>query len=351
MMNSTSALLAYAPFKKRTTFYWQRNCRLGVSGPYPGLYRTMWWRPNLPKNLRGFYADKFVDLRTKENLNVVEDLRAPKERDFYQDHTYHNQWKQRDLDQKQTKQLVSRYRWMAPGFQKDPWMWFPGDLVEVVKGNHAGQRGVVLSVLAYKNEITVQNVNVQEITIPATDTRPEQVMQREHPISVDLVQHIDPKTGEPCELRIVTVRNRENGELEKRRISLSSGTMLMIPKTDEKMEGDPLKDTPMADAEEETFDHDSEIQLLVDRKLRAMEDWFVKQLKHSYYMHKEYSAKNEVAVRTFQADVLERAKRIIHMNAFRRAKVKEQRRRSTASTAATTPAASPDSAGSVEATA
>ncbi|KAG5477303.1 hypothetical protein LSCM4_04521 [Leishmania orientalis] len=271
----------------------------------PNLLRRPKVKPGL---LKGIYTDETIDLRDRERLELVESIRHPRERDFYQDHTYHNQWIARDLEPHQKTQIAGRYPYFAPNYEIQPWMWYPGDTVEVVSGEGAGQRGAIIAVVKYKNEILVQNVNVRDVVIPASETRPEQVVQREHPISVLRVRHVDPTTNELCHLDIVKVRNKETGELEERRISLESGALLPIPVPEEAVEvGDPLKDTAIQDADEDTYDRQKEMPLLVERRLQAMENYFVNSLRKSYEYHKALQVRNAQDMQAFQKDVLVRA--------------------------------------------
>ncbi|KAG5502899.1 hypothetical protein JKF63_04670 [Porcisia hertigi] len=271
----------------------------------PNLLRRPKVKPGL---LNGIYTDEKVDLRDRERLELVESIRHPKERDFYQDHTYHNQWIARDLEAHQKTQIAGRYPYFSPNYEINPWIWYPGDTVEVVSGEGAGQRGAIIAVVKYKNEILVQNVNVRDVVIPASETRPEQVVQREHPISVLRVRHVDPSTNQLCHLDIVKVRNKETGELEERRISLESGALLPIPAPEETVEaGDPLKDTAIQDADEDTYDQQKEMPLLVARRLQAMENYFVDSLRKSYEYHKALQERNAEDMQAFQKDVLVRA--------------------------------------------
>jgi len=197
---------------------------------------------------------------------------------------------------------------MAPGYQIEPWIWFPGDVVEVTSGESMGQRGTIIAVIAYKNELLVQNINVQDVVLPATETRPEQIVQREHPISVNMVTHVDPETNTVCDVRLVKVKNKETGALEEKRISLNSGVLLPIPPRDDSLDvGDPLKDTPYQDASEPTYDAEAELAVLTERKLRAMEEHFVRRLRTSYEFHHALSQRNEQDMRAFQKDVVDRA--------------------------------------------
>lgn len=295
----------YARYRSRSRFYKRPERALKAYNVTPNLLR----RPRVKQGLlHGIYADEKVDLRDRERLEMLESIRHPKERDFYQDHTYHNQWIARDLEKHQSHQIASRYPFFAPNFEIKPWIWFPGDIVEVTTGEGVGQRGSIIAVVKYKNEILVQNINVQDVVIPASETRPEQVVQREHPISVHRVRHIDPSTNEMCHLEMVKVRNKETGALEERRISLESGALLPMPAAEDTVEGgDPLKDTAIQDADENTFDRAKELPLLVERRLQAMENYFVQSLKSSYEFHEGLRQRNAEDMQAFQQHVVERA--------------------------------------------
>lgn len=299
----------YARFRSRSIFYSRRAPVVNAYGVQSNVLRKLKIKGELK---HGVYRDEQVDLRDKKRLELVEAMRHPLEKDFYQDHTYHSQWISREPEDHQKRMLVDRYGFMTPNYEINPWIWYPGDIVEVVSGESRGIRGTIIAVVKYRNEILVQNVNVQDVTIPATETRPESTVQREHPIKVHRVRHVDPSTNEPCEIRLVTVRNKETGELEEKRISLSSGVLIPIPPRDENLDvGDPLRDTPIQDADEPTYNPDEEIPVLVERKLRAMEDHFISQLKLSYEFHSRLAARNEKDMRRFQVQVLKRATEIV----------------------------------------
>lgn len=292
----------YARYRTRSRFYKRPEKALRAYNVSPNILR----RPKVKEGLlRGIYTDEKVDLRDRERLEMLEAIRHPKERDFYQDHTYHNQWIARDLEKHHKSQIASRYPFFAPNYEIKPWIWYPGDIVEVVSGEGVGQRGSIIAVVKYKNEILVQNINVQDVIIPASETRPEQVVQREHPISVHRVRHIDPSTNELCHLEVVKVRNKETGELEERRISLESGALLPTPAPEDTVEaGDPLKDTAIQDADEDTFDRAKELPLLVERRLQAMENYFVSSLKKSYEFHEGLRRRNGEDMQAFQNGVV-----------------------------------------------
>ncbi|EPY28014.1 hypothetical protein STCU_05344 [Strigomonas culicis] len=295
----------YARYRTRSRFYKSPQQLSKAYNVSPNMLRRPKVKPGL---LTGIYADQTVDLRERERLEMLESMRHPRERDFYQDHTYHNQWIDRELEKHQKAEIAARYRFFDPRMKLDKWIWYPGDTVEVVSGEGAGQRGAIIAVVRYKNEVLVQNINVQDVVIPASETRPEQIVQREHPISVSRIRHVDPSTNALCHVELVQVRNKETGALEERRISLESGVLLPTPEREDTVEaGDPLKDTPIQDADEPTYDEAKEMPLLVERRLRAMEDHFVQTLKEAYEFHEPLRRANAAALLGFQQGVVRRA--------------------------------------------
>jgi large subunit ribosomal protein L24 len=307
----------YARFQPNLSFYFPYSKRPVLK--YLPFGRNYFRTPNVDKKfLTSVYADKTVDYTEKEQMDESEAMRGPRERDFYQDHTYHDQWIERELTDNQTEMLASRYSWMVPGYEIKPWLWFPGDIVEVVSGPFAGQRGTILNIMKYKNECFVQNVNVQPIVIPASESRPEQTIQREHPISVKVVKIVDPQTNEPCDVKFVQVRDKETKQVVERRMSLSSGALLPLPKNQETVEtGDPMYDTPLEDAEEPTYMEEKELPMMVERKLRAMEDHFVESLKKANAHHDKYRRSNEHHLRLYQQQVVRRAANAVQHMALR----------------------------------
>ena len=303
--------MSAARYRHRMQFYMGPNKSRRNVQPY-GATLKPFSAPSVGAEGNPNKADKSVDLRSRDNLEILESLRSPREKDFYQDHNYFDEWENRGLDKNQKRQLKQRYPYFAPNFQVTPWVWYPGDMVEVVSGTQTGQRGAILAVVPYKNELLVQNINVQDVKIPATDTRPEQVVSREHPISVLDIRHVDPITDQICTVQFIRVRkgakdgggdaSNNSGEFEEKRICMESGTILTTP--DKKAQtdslGDPLRDTPYGDAFEATYRPDEELPILVERKLQAMEEGFIAKLKSSYEFHSERQKQTAEQMRQFQ---------------------------------------------------
>eukprot|EP00758_Cryptobia_borreli_P006475 Tbor_TRINITY_DN5157_c4_g2::TRINITY_DN5157_c4_g2_i1::g.26134::m.26134 len=193
-------------YRPPPSFYFRPN---KAHKPF-GIPINTFRNPKLDGERSGLRPDIEIDLRSQEELNKLEAIRHPRERDYYQDHTYYDSWEQRTLEKNQQVELKRRYGFISNNYQINPWIWYPGDTVEVIKGEEAGIRGVIIAVITYKNEIIVQNVNIKDIVVPASDSRPEQIVQREHPISVRNVKHVDPSNGEICEVKIIKVRARNN---------------------------------------------------------------------------------------------------------------------------------------------
>ena len=302
--------MAYrARFRNRSSLY-HKTPRL------PNAYGTP---QNLAKPALGvegtprFAANEKIDLRARDRLELLESMRGPRERDFYQDHTYHDQWEERSHSDRQMREIKARYRFMDPNFQIRPWTWHPGDIVEVVEGPGQGQRGSIIAVVPYRNQVIVQNINVKDVTLPAGDGRPEQVVQREHPIDASVTRHVDPSNGELCTLRLIQVKAKNEDGTQKydanglevtetRRISMTTGTILPLPPAaaNTVATGDPLRDTPYHDAVEETFEKKKEMAVLVERKLAALEEHFVKSLRAAYQSHSRYADANAKEMRHFQ---------------------------------------------------
>ncbi|KNH07791.1 delta-1-pyrroline-5-carboxylate dehydrogenase [Perkinsela sp. CCAP 1560/4] len=303
---SKSLLVDLGKYSYRNPWYYPKTARKAVRYNVPAnKLRNI----KLDNVFRGMYFDNKHDMAARDNLDETEEMRSPTEKDFYQDHTYHSQWEERDLNSKQKGQLRRTYAWMAPGYQIQPWLWYPGDLVEIAVGDDRGKRGRIRNVLAYKNEIVVEGVNVQQEEIPATEDRPKQILYQPWPINVKSVRHVDESTDSICELRILTVK--KDGELKKVRASTASGWVLPIPEIQKAdVNGDPTLDTSYADAVDRTF-HEKEIDSLANIKLEALEKHYIDELKEQYSYHREFQEQIAKDKAKFQHDVWLRAKEIL----------------------------------------
>jgi hypothetical protein len=75
--------------------------------------------------------------------------------------------------------------------------------------------------------------------------------------------------------------------------------------------GDPMHDTPLEDAREPTYMEDKELPVIVARKLRAIEDNFVRDLKTLNDKHDTYRAANDKYLRRYQQEVVKQAAQLV----------------------------------------
>jgi large subunit ribosomal protein L24 len=96
-----------------------------------------------------------------------------------------------------------------------------GDKVQVVTGKNKGRVGDVIKVFPSKNSIIVSGVNLCKKHTKPSQTSEGGVIQKELPIHVSNVSHIDPKTNE---ITKVGYKILENGE--KVRFAKKSGEII-----------------------------------------------------------------------------------------------------------------------------
>jgi large subunit ribosomal protein L24 len=75
-----------------------------------------------------------------------------------------------------------------------------GDKVTVVTGRDKGKQGEVLRIERETNRVVVQGVNMVKRHQRQTTTDQGGIIDREAPIHVSNVAHVDPKTGEPTRI-------------------------------------------------------------------------------------------------------------------------------------------------------
>ena len=72
-----------------------------------------------------------------------------------------------------------------------------GDRVIVISGRDKGRTGEVLKVLRKERRVIVQGVNIVKRHQRPTPGNPGGIIEKEAPIHISNVAHIDPKTGKP----------------------------------------------------------------------------------------------------------------------------------------------------------
>lgn len=96
-----------------------------------------------------------------------------------------------------------------------------GDTVKVITGKNKGKVGDVLKVISSDDKVLVSGVNLVKKHTKPTSTSEGGIIQKELPIHISNVSHVDPKTGE---ITKVGYKFLENGE--KVRFSKKSGEII-----------------------------------------------------------------------------------------------------------------------------
>jgi len=72
-----------------------------------------------------------------------------------------------------------------------------GDRVQVIAGKDKGKQGEILRVVTAKERAVVQGVNVARRHTRPSQTSPGGIVNKEMPIAVSNLAHIDPKDDKP----------------------------------------------------------------------------------------------------------------------------------------------------------
>ena len=100
------------------------------------------------------------------------------------------------------------------------------DLVEVIAGDHKGERGKVLKVLPKKGLVVVQGVNMVYRHVRPSRRNPQGGrLQTEAPIHISSVLPVDEKTGHGTRVRFEVERDARGKATVKNRVS-AGGTRL-----------------------------------------------------------------------------------------------------------------------------
>lgn len=79
----------------------------------------------------------------------------------------------------------------------------------VISGDHKGSSGVIVKVFVEENRAIVEGVNMVKRHNKATATQPAGIVEKEAPIHISNLMHLDPKSGEPTRIG----RRLEEGKL------------------------------------------------------------------------------------------------------------------------------------------
>ena len=96
------------------------------------------------------------------------------------------------------------------------------DLVIVIAGKEKGKTGKILKVLAEKNDVIVEQLNiVKRHQKPSKDMPTGGISDKEAPIHVSNVMLLDPKTNKPT--RIAISKSKDGAKV---RVSVKSKTII-----------------------------------------------------------------------------------------------------------------------------
>ena len=113
-----------------------------------------------------------------------------------------------------------------------------GDLVLIISGKDKGKQGTVLRVLASKNHVVVEGINMRTRHIKKTTQAAGQRIQYEASLDASKVMIVDPKTKKPT--RIGYSIDAKTGQ--KKRIAKASGEVITKAKTSAKKASPAKKD-------------------------------------------------------------------------------------------------------------
>ena len=100
------------------------------------------------------------------------------------------------------------------------------DIVEVIAGDHKGERGKILRVLVDRNLVLVEGVNMVYRHVRPSQRNPQGGrLQKEAPIHISNVLPIDPKTNRGSRVRFEFDPTAAKGSRIKRRVTIG-GTVL-----------------------------------------------------------------------------------------------------------------------------
>jgi len=102
-----------------------------------------------------------------------------------------------------------------------------GDRVVVLAGKDKGKSGEVIRVMPKDARVIVQGVNVVKRHTRASRTDTGVIFEKEAPLHVSNVAHIDPKSGEPTRVGIKVIEAKGKGEKpQKVRFARRSGEII-----------------------------------------------------------------------------------------------------------------------------
>ena len=106
------------------------------------------------------------------------------------------------------------------------------DIVEVISGDHKGERGKVLRVLPHRNLVVVEGVNMVYRHVRPSQRNPQGGrLHKEAPIHISNVLPIDPKTNRGSRVRFELHPAAAEGPPVKRRVTIGGTVLDEVSKT------------------------------------------------------------------------------------------------------------------------
>jgi len=90
------------------------------------------------------------------------------------------------------------------------------DIVQVIAGDHAGERGKILKVIPKRGLVLVEGINMVFRHVRPSRRAPRAVDCRRGPIRISNVMPIDEKTGKGTRVRFQT--NMQGGRVKDKRV-------------------------------------------------------------------------------------------------------------------------------------
>ena len=91
-----------------------------------------------------------------------------------------------------------------------------GDRVVVITGRNKGKTGEVLRVIRDKDRVLVQGVNMVKRHAAPSQASPGGIIEKEAPLHISNVAHIDPKTSEPTRVGFKVVEGERKVRFARR---------------------------------------------------------------------------------------------------------------------------------------
>ncbi len=122
-----------------------------------------------------------------------------------------------------------------------------GDLVLIISGKDKGKQGTVLRVLASKNHVVVEGINMRTRHIRKTVQSPGQRIQYEASLDASKVMIVDPKTKKPTRIGY-----KVDAKGSKKRVAKASGEVIVKSAKTAAKKGAAKSEAPKADKKKDS---------------------------------------------------------------------------------------------------